>query len=142
MPRTSLVALVALLCLSGSAHAADDNVTTEAANAPAPEASVKKRALFPPLRRASEEGEASEAASASEPEEMPPAVEDVPSVVGPDADRPAEEAASGERPAEGGPNEGIWEWVDRMEGEIPSDETVEAIEEREQVEQLLSLIHI
>lgn len=42
---------------------------------------------------------------------------------GPDAEAPAEEP----------PSEGIWQWVERMDGEIPSEQIVEALEERDEV---------
>ena len=50
----------------------------------------------------------------------------------PPADEPAVELE--DVPATELPSEGIWEWVDRMEGEIPTEEQLDAIEEQHELE--------
>lgn len=131
MPRTSVVVLAALLCMSGSVFAADDNVPAHPTDAPTPEASVKKRALFPPLRRPNAE-EPAESVEDVQPAEV---ADPNPPAEGPNVNTPAAESTEEGMATDNRPSEGIWQWVDRMEGEIPSDETVEAIEELEQLEQ-------
>lgn len=91
--------------------------------------------VFPPrLRR-----------DAVEPNGEPLAVEQAPViVVGPDDDddddpnrpaiEPPVEGVDAEAPAAELPGDSIWEYVDRMEGELPTEAQVEALEEIEEVE--------
>ena len=63
--------------------------------------------------------EAEAEAEAEEPDETP---SEAPEAAIPYADLPAEER----------PDEGIWAWVERLEGEVPSDQALRAIREREE----------
>lgn len=118
--------LLALLLLAGPAWAAPDEAEpegepTEAARAEeAPEETRRKRGPFlrPKKRkqqRAAAEAEAEAVGADAEPEAQEP-VEG-----GPDAPAAA-------------PDGGVWEWVERMEGEIPSEAQVQALEEAAEVE--------
>ncbi|MCB9674201.1 MAG: LysM peptidoglycan-binding domain-containing protein [Alphaproteobacteria bacterium] len=67
-----------------------------------------------------EPADASDDAEAVELE--PGAVDDLPAVEeGPDSDAPAEDP----------PSDGIWQWVEKLDGEIPTDEQLEALVESE-----------
>jgi membrane-bound lytic murein transglycosylase D len=71
----------------------------------------KRPLLFPAFRKRDKEAEA---------------------VAAPPADEPA--VAPEDVPATELPSEGIWEWVDRMDGEIPTEEQLDAIEEQHELE--------
>lgn len=78
--------------------------------------------VFPPFKRSKSEEQTTEPVAQTvtgEREEQP-----VDQDSGVDTEAPAVEA----------PADGIWEWVDRMEGEIPTEEQVEAIEEHSESE--------
>lgn len=82
--------------------------------------------VFPPFKRGKEAPpeatETVERTVTAAPAEAPPAAE------------PAEPGVDTEAPATDAPQDGIWEWVGRMDGEIPTEEQVEAIEELTEVE--------
>ncbi|MCB9685872.1 MAG: LysM peptidoglycan-binding domain-containing protein [Alphaproteobacteria bacterium] len=106
--------LVVLLAFSSAARAADMGPEGETATEQAPE---KRGGLFPPFRKRSrpDAGVLVVEAPAEEAE-----VEVEPTGDGPSPDAPATDEQ---------PEGGVWEWVDRLEGEIPSPETLEAARE-------------
>lgn len=113
-----------ILLTSGVAFAADAGETSPATEA----APAKRGGLFPAFRKKqpppvvpSETSPAGEAAGST-----PEAGE-----AGADEHRADEPRA--DEPAQDQPSDGVLEWVDRMEGEIPSREQIEAV--REQVEE-------
>jgi membrane-bound lytic murein transglycosylase D len=118
---SSVVSVAMLLALWGAPAMAAD-----AAGADAPEASEKRARVFPAFRRKKQDKAEDAAAPA-----VQPGVDEDEVAVDPQ-DEPAGEL----------PNEGIWEWVDRMEGEIPTAEQIDAIEEGQEVDaNLLMFTH-
>lgn len=106
------VSPLVLLALAAPAFASDA----------APAAELERRGgLFPPFRKKGKETPAPAAAPA-EGTAAPAAGAAEPSA-------PGEEGPSPDAPAEEPPADGVFEWVDRMEGEIPSPEQIEAVRE-------------
>jgi len=108
---TSVALCLALLVGPAVASAADADEPARPAQVE-PEKKKKRPLLFPAFRK--KDKAADERASDAGDEALP----------ADGADAPATEL----------PSEGIWEWVDRMDGEIPTEEQLEAIEEAQQVE--------
>lgn len=111
---SAVVSSLVWLALTSPARGAD--------TAPASEPAVReRRGLFPPFKKKDR---------AEVPQPAPPTATvkgtGVSGTLDPNA--PAIEPVDPNQAAEA-PQEGIWEWVDRMEGEIPSAEQVEALEE-------------
>lgn len=120
MTRLPLAALLSLW-IAAPALAADDAPTDAPDTPEASEDAPKKRiVLFPPFKRRHADDGADDADQATSDEEVHLATGD-----GVDEEAPAADEA---------PAEGIWEWVGRMDGEIPSDEQVQAIEELAETE--------
>ncbi len=126
-PFRGALSLVFALALTATAHAAERPEPLAVAQddgaeeAPVPAAAEPKRGrVFPPFRKRKHKR-----AEATGPVEAP----------SPAAEQAAADGVSPEdQPAAELPDEGIWEWMDRMEGEIPTEEQIEAIEERKEVE--------
>ncbi|MEQ1506791.1 MAG: LysM peptidoglycan-binding domain-containing protein, partial [Myxococcota bacterium] len=90
----------------------------QAEPAASPDGGSGRRGLvFPPFRKKQKEAPA-------QPAPAPATIGD-----GPDPNQPAIEPPTDPAVIENAPQEGIWQWVDRMEGEVPTPEQVEAIEE-------------
>src|SRR5688572_25121087 len=100
-------AVVSMLWFVAPAHAAD-------ASGGEPR---ERRGLFPPFKKRDRAVEPPPAATVEPPKGI---------LLDPNA--PAVEPADPSQPAQN-PQEGVWVWVDRMEGEIPSAEQVEALQE-------------
>ena len=103
---TSVALCLALLMGSAPASAAPEADADESTVEP----EKKKRLLFPAFRKKNKKDTPADSAAAPAPTSG--------------ADAPAAEL----------PSEGIWQWVDRMDGEIPTDEQLEAIEEAKEIE--------
>lgn len=121
--RVAVIPVLILAALSLPARAAEQ--VPDAAPVEIEDAAPHKRALvFPPFgkkrreARQAEEAAGSEAATPEADGSTAPATAEEPSE-GPAPDEPAAEVPEG----------GIWEWVDSMQGEIPSQEQVEALQE-------------
>ena len=115
---TSLLLGLALALPASAAETPEAPVVAEAGEVD----DAPRRRVFPPFRKRKKDKDTEEVVAAPEP--SPEATEPV-ALDGTDPeDQPAAEL----------PDEGIWEWVDRMEGEIPTEEQIEAIEERQQIE--------
>jgi len=119
---TSVALCLAMLVGPHATALAADADASEAAHASQVDAEAsqqKKRPLLFPAFRKRKQRKAEEAAAEAEASEQ------------------AEEASAddgSDAPATELPSEGIWEWVDRMDGEIPTEEQLQAIEETQQVE--------
>lgn len=110
MPIVRLTSVALCLALWSAPVRAEE----VASDAPSAEDGEKKKRplLFPAFRKKDRDAEA--------PEGPPP------------ADAPAVDLENA--PATELPSEGIWEWVDRMDGEIPTEEQLDAIEELHAIE--------
>jgi membrane-bound lytic murein transglycosylase D len=125
-----MVALLALW-IPATAFSADapDTTTEDAASAEDANTDVR-RGLFPPLRQ----GKKAEASPAHEvtkpvgaleqPEPVATSTHTVTKPAGPVADLPAADA----------PDEGVMQWVERLEGEVPSQAQLAALEELQKTE--------
>ena len=106
--------LVVLLAFTSAAHAADMGQPEDQDPTATEQAPEKRGGLFPPFRKRAKAAEPA-VLVVEEPAPAPEAEGE-----GPSPDAPATDEQ---------PEGGVWEWVDRLEGEIPTPETLEAAKE-------------